>query len=213
MMHVFFGGSFDPVHEGHLQIVRHVHHVLSATFLPFNVYFLPTAGNPFKGKPTTPIHRLAMLDLAREMLNNEGVFVQICPLEIYQTPPVYTIDTVKLLHKKYPNDQLIFVMGGDSLSSLHRWKDYSELLKLVKIWAILRVDHDVPIADTILPHMSENFDEFLNGHTPIFYDRTPILAISSSAIREALASNDQLTHLPTPILNYIKHHHLYKSMV
>lgn len=213
MIRVFFGGSFDPVHDGHLGIVRHIYRTLSAQNLTFDISFLPTAGNPFKGNPTAPTHRLAMLDLACEILKNKHIIAHICPFEIHQTPPVYTIDTVKLLNKKYPNDELIFVMGGDSLSSLHRWKDYDELLKLVQIWAVARTDNDVPIDEVILPRLSEDFGEFIRGNTPIFYDDTPIIAVSSSQIRASLANGENPPHLPMPILNYIKNHQLYKSMV
>ena len=213
MIRVFFGGSFDPVHDGHLDIVRHICHILSTQNTAFEMYFLPTAGNPFKGNPTAPTHRLAMLDLSCEMLQSENIFTQICPLEIHQTPPVYTIDTVKYLNEKYPNDTLIFVMGGDSLSSLHRWKAYDKLLKLIQIWVVARADNDVPIDGVILPHMTDHFDEFLQGKSSIFYDNTPIVAISSSQIRTALAHDEHPPHLPLSILNYIKNHQLYKSVL
>lgn len=210
---MYFGGSFDPVHEGHLDIVRHVYRTLSAHELTFELSLLPTAGNPFKGNPTSPAHRLAMLDLASNILKSENIFAQICPLEIHQTPPVYTIDTVKLLNKQHPDDTLIFVMGGDSLSSLHLWKNYQEILTSVKIWAIARADNDVPIDDTILPHITHEFGKFLDGQSPIFDDRTSIVAVSSSQIRTALAHDEPTPHLSLPILNYIKNHQLYKSVL
>ncbi|MDO4451105.1 MAG: nicotinate (nicotinamide) nucleotide adenylyltransferase [Moraxella sp.] len=211
MIRVFFGGSFDPVHEGHLDIMRHIYHALSAQHTTFELSFLPTAGNPFKGNPTDPTHRLAMLDVACKILKSENIFAQICPLEIHQTPPVYTIDTVKLLNKQHPDDTLIFVMGGDSLSSLHRWKAYDELLKLVQIWAVARADNDVPIDEKVLPHITHDFGGFLDGQFPIFYDRTPIVAISSSQIRTSLANDEHPPHLPLSILNYIKNHQLYRA--
>lgn len=213
MVRVYFGGSFDPVHEGHLDIVRHVYRTLSAQHTAFELSLLPTAGNPFKGNPTAPTHRLAMLGLACNILKSENIFAQICPLEIHQTPPVYTIDTVKYLNEKYPNDTLIFVMGGDSLASLHLWKAFEEIFNFVKIWAIARADNDVPIDDTILPHITHEFGEFLDGQSPIFNDRTSIVAVSSSQIRTALTHDEHPPHLPLPILNYIKNHQLYKSVL
>lgn len=213
MMRVYFGGSFDPVHEGHLDIVHHIYRTLSAQHTTFELSFLPTAGNPFKGNPTDPTHRLAMLDLSCEMLKNEHIFTQICPLEIHQTPPVYTIDTVKLLNEKYPNDTLIFVMGGDSLASLHLWKNFEEIFNFVKIWAFARVGATGEIDEQIKNQLSDDFVNIINGQKSIFYDTTPIVAVSSSQIRTALAHDERPPHLPLPILTYIKHHQLYKTVL
>lgn len=213
MIRVFFGGSFDPVHEGHLDILRHVYRTLSAQPTAFELSFLPTAGNPFKDNPTNPTHRLAMLDLACKILKSENIFAQICPLEIHQTPPVYTIDTVKYLNEKYPNDTLIFVMGGDSLASLHLWKAFEEIFQFVKIWAFARVGTTGEIDEQIKNQLSDDFVNVINGQKSIFYDRTPIVAVSSSQIRTSLANDEHPPHLPPPILNYIKNHQLYKSVV
>lgn len=210
---LFLGGSFDPVHEGHTDMVRAVSERLTAVGCPFVVYFLPTAGNPFKGKPTDPVHRLAMLDLACQSLMTQGVQADICPLEIHQTPPIYTIDTVQELHKLYPNDELIFIMGGDSLASLHLWKDFGRIFDFVKIWAFARVGTEGEICEQILAKMTEDFGEFLTGDKAIFYDQTPIPAISSSQIRTDLQHGKTPVHLSTPILNYIKAHELYKNVL
>lgn len=212
MIRVYLGGSFDPVHEGHLDMVRGIHTRLSALNLPFTIAFLPTAGNPFKGNPTEPIHRLAMLNLACEHLIAEGITTHIRPLEIHQTPPIYTVDTVEILAKQHPNDMQIFVMGGDSLSSLHRWREYERILTFVKIWTFARMDHDEVIHADILSKISTDFDEFLT-EKPIFYDPTPIRAISSSHIRQALMNAKTPVHLPATILDYIKQHQLYQTVL
>ncbi|MDO5050683.1 MAG: nicotinate (nicotinamide) nucleotide adenylyltransferase [Moraxella equi] len=213
MKRVFLGGSFDPVHDGHLGMVRAVARHLASLGKPYEIDFLPTAGNPFKGTPTDPTHRLAMLDLACEILKSENIFAQICPLEIHQTPPVYTIDTVKYFNEKYPNDTLIFVMGGDSLASLHLWKNFEEIFNFVKIWAFARVGATREIDEQIKNQLSDDFGDFTDGQKSIFYDTTPIVAVSSSQIRTALANGEAVPHLPTPILTYIKHHQLYKTVL
>lgn len=227
MRRVFLGGSFDPVHDGHLGMVRAVARRLVSLGEPYEIDFLPTAGNPFKGKPTDPIHRLAMLDLACQSLITQGVQADICPLEIHQTPPIYTIDTVQELHKLYPDDELIFIMGGDSLASLHLWRDYKELLAYVKIWAFDRAGSDDVVPD-ILVRMTDDFGKFLQdgflkdkllktnnsfNTKSIFYDTSPVPAVSSTQIRHALAQNDKPCHLPEPIFAYIKTHELYKSVL
>ncbi|WP_066804159.1 nicotinate (nicotinamide) nucleotide adenylyltransferase [Moraxella oblonga] len=212
MIRVYFGGSFDPVHEGHLDMVRYVAKKLTAQKTPFIIYFLPTAGNPFKDNPTSPTHRLAMLDLACEMLKNEGVVAQICPLEIHQTPPIYTVDSVRTLANTYPNDERIFVMGGDSLSSLHLWKNYQEILTLVKIWAFARACNNKEVHESIVNHITTDFYQFLN-QASIFYDNSPIRAVSSSQIRQDFLENKTPTHLPCAIFDYIKQQKLYKTVI
>lgn len=209
---LFLGGSFDPVHDGHMAMIRQVAHRLSALSLDFQVAFLPTAGNPFKGNPTDSAHRLAMLDLARQSLMIQGVQADICPLEIHQTPPVYTVDTVQKMHGLYPNDVLIFVMGHDSLASLPRWKNHEQILDFVKIWSFARADNTQPISPEILAKTTEDFGKFLTSGV-IFYDPTPIPAVSSSQIRQDLADGNVPAHLPEVILAYIKQHQLYQTVV
>lgn len=232
MRRVFLGGSFDPVHDGHLAMVRLVHHCLLSLGSPFVISFLPTAGNPFKGTPTDPTHRLNMLSLACDILNNQGITASIDTSEIHQTPPIYTIDTVRALARRYPDNERIFVMGSDSLASLHLWKDYKEILTYVKIWAFDRASSDDVMPD-VLAKMTDEFakfvqdgflkDEFLQGKflktdksfntKSIFYDKSPVPAVSSTQIRHALAQGDTPCHLPRPIFDYIKTHKLYKSVL
>jgi nicotinate-nucleotide adenylyltransferase len=100
----YLGGSFDPVHNGHLQMALYVYQSL----LPIaeqqqhelQVSLLPNARSPFKADSTDPKHRLAMLKLA---IKNTPL--QINELELWQTPPVYTIDSVKTLRARYPHDE------------------------------------------------------------------------------------------------------------
>lgn len=205
---LFFGGSFDPVHDGHLDMVQAVHDRLTAQHLPFTVYFLPTAGNPFKSKPTDPTHRLAMLNVACQLLKNKHISAHICPLEIHQTPPIYTIDTVQNLATMYPNDTRIFILGGDSLANLPTWKHHDKILSFIKIWAFGRAGSST-IDDEVLANLTDDFDEFL-ADKPIFYDNTPITTVSSSQIRHALINDETPAHLPLPILTYIKQHGLYR---
>lgn len=217
MIHLYLGGSFDPVHDGHLDMMRHVSRRLSSHFFAppkFTLSFLPTAGNPFKSKPTDPIHRLAMLSLACQILHNENIHATICPLEVNQTPPVYTIDTVRTLAKNHPNEQRIFIMGGDSLANLPTWKSYQEIFGLIKIWAFARARAANDIPNEVSTRIITDFDGFLKGgHKNIFYDTTPIHDISSSHIRTLLKAGKKPPHLPQPILDYIKQHELYKNML
>ncbi|MGP9691408.1 nicotinate-nicotinamide nucleotide adenylyltransferase [Psychrobacter sp. AOP30-A2-5] len=135
----YLGGSFDPVHEGHLQMAMTVYQrllpIAKQQQRALHVSLLPNARSPFKEKSTDPKHRLAMLKLAT--LNTP---LQINELELWQTPPVYTIDSVRTLRQRYPNDSLIFIIGMDSALSLSKWKNGLELTDYVNLWVFNRDD-------------------------------------------------------------------------
>lgn len=134
----YLGGSFDPVHNGHLQMALYVYQSL----LPLakqqqrelQLSLLPNARSPFKADSTDPKHRLAMLKLAIK-----DTPLQINELELWQTPPVYTIDSVKTLRARYQHDSLIFIMGMDSARSLDKWKHGLALTDYVNLWVFNRL--------------------------------------------------------------------------
>ncbi|MBH0063897.1 nicotinate-nicotinamide nucleotide adenylyltransferase [Psychrobacter sp. SZ93C1] len=133
----YLGGSFDPVHKGHLQIAMYVYQHLLPMAKQLNhelhVSLLPNARSPFKQESTDPKHRLAMLKLAT--INTP---IQIDELELWQAPPVYTIDSVRALRQRYPHDSLIFIIGMDSALSLSKWKEGLGLTDYVNLWIFNR---------------------------------------------------------------------------
>ena len=137
----YLGGSFDPVHNGHLEVALHVYQDLLPLATQQNrtlhVSLLPNARSPFKAQSTDPAHRLAMLRLAAQ-----DTPIQINELELWQAPPVYTIDSVRALRQQYPHDCLIFIMGMDSAHSLDKWKDGLRLTDYVNLWVFNREDSD-----------------------------------------------------------------------
>lgn len=129
----YLGGSFNPVHNAHIEMAMQVYGTLApiATEQQYDlvVSLLPNARSPFKSKSTAPKHRLAMLKLAIQ-----DTPLQIDELELWQTPPVYTIDSVTTLRQRYPHDILIFIMGMDSARSLDKWKQGLQLTDYVHLW-------------------------------------------------------------------------------
>ena len=134
----YLGGSFDPVHKGHLQMAMYVYeHLLPIAKQQqreLQVSLLPNARSPFKEDSTDPEQRLAMLKLAIQ-----DTPLQVNELELWQTPPVYTIDSVKTLRARYPHDSLIFIMGMDSARSLDKWKHGLALTDHVNLWVFNRL--------------------------------------------------------------------------
>lgn len=205
----FLGGSFDPVHLGHMMMACHVFKQLSTHFATckVQVYLLPTAGNPFKGQPTCTQHRLAMLKLA-----TQDTPIHIHEYEIHQPPPVYTIDTVRHFASLYPDDRLIFIMGKDSLLALPTWKDGQKILHHANLWVFDRdITPSQTLDKTLATHLSNDINQLLTHTGVIYQDTTPIMSISSSHIRQLLTQNPSLAEpfLSPKVLAYLTSHALY----
>lgn len=234
----YLGGSFNPVHIGHLQMAQHVydtlikHPVTISDQIHIQVSLLPTARSPFKDTTIAPIHRLKMLELA-----TKHTPLDICELEIWQEPPVFTIHTVRQLRTLYPNDVLIFIIGQDSFESLAKWKDGLSLINHVNFWVFPRktTAHypSASLPNDILPlkpHLTDDIATLISqpfGH--IYQDTHIIPAISSSSIRHLfmtysaiqdkepnkivtpLPSNFLPNLLPSLVFEYIQAHHLYSK--
>lgn len=234
----YLGGSFDPVHRGHIQMALAVYNRLKSIIdshqHTLQVSVLPTARSPFKDRSSDPSHRLAMLKLA-----TANTPIDICTLELWQAPPVYSIDTVRALRQLYPNDRLIFIMGADSAASLDKWKQGLELTGYVHLWVFNRHDEggntdisNQQSADlsNLLPtplkaRITDDPNDLLsaigasptsdlkdNGNGRIYSDNTDIVAVSSSQVRDALAAinRDTLnTALDPAVYKYILEQRLY----
>ena len=185
----YLGGSFDPVHQGHLQMAMTVYQSL----LPIAeqqqrelyVSLLPNARSPFKEDSTDPKHRLAMLKLATQ---ESPLYIN--ELELWQAPPVYTIDSVQTLRARYPHDSLIFVMGMDSARSLEHWKDGLQLTDYVSLWVFDReknFDSDIDIDINIDKNVSKTeLHQSLTSQLPKL-----LQPLTIDSITELLAANPQ----------------------
>ena len=145
---VYLGGSFDPVHNAHIQMAMHVYNALlplASHQRKLHVSLLPNARSPFKDDSTAPEHRLNLLALA-----TQDTPLEVSELELWQTPPVYTIDSVRTLRQRYPKDTLIFVIGMDSARDLDKWKDGLQLTDYVHLWVFDRNEKvDIPQVRTL----------------------------------------------------------------
>ena len=129
----FYGGTFDPLHNGHISIIKN----LTESFLIRKVFLVPT-GNPYMKQFSpiaTPLQRLAMCKIG---ISNKSV--QIVDYEVNRPNPSYTIDTLNFL-KKTEKDFCIkyIVLGSDAFNELHLWKDYIQLIKSYQFIVINRV--------------------------------------------------------------------------
>ena len=226
---VWLGGSFDPVHHGHLAIIEHIYQQLQRHLpdYPKQLYLLPTAGSPLKEHPTPAADRLAMLHLASQ----DHPYLNIDETEIDMPPPVFTIDTLQLFAKRYPNDIRIFVLGEDSILSLAKWKNGFELIDWANLWVLprpaLNGRHNAVIDKTMAESLAKQVDTVLqkyvilsaasfmdslidSQYAHIYIDNYVPPHVSSSAIRMQLTAGESSNDLPLAVQAFIKQKKLYR---
>lgn len=189
----FLGGSFDPVHFGHLLAAQDAYeqHKLDRLIL------VPAAQAPLKPNDVQSSieDRLAML---RASIEWDARF-EISDLELRRGGVSYTIDSVRHFRAMYPNDELYWIIGGDQLPQLHLWKDVTELAKLVEFIFLERPGYPIKARPEIPGLRLHRCD----GH---------LLAISSTELRERTRKNLSLDYfVPHKAIVYIKEHSLYRQ--
>ena len=192
-----FGGTFDPPHLGHLMLVAEALDQLSLD----RVLWVLTPEPPHKqGQDRESLDdRLAMLHLTI----SEYPQYTLSRVDIDRPPPLYAVDTVRLLAQKYPQTELVYLIGGDSLHDLPNWHNPGELVQVVSYLGVMRrpADHaDLPALEQILPGLSQK----------ILNIDAPLLEISSSAIRTHIATGRPFRHyLPVGVYFFIRERQLY----
>ena len=191
------GGTFDPPHIGHLILAQHALDALDFSKL----LFVPAADPPHKQQETkSPVeHRLAMLDCA--IMNNPQFAMS--RVDVDRPGPHYSVDMVRLLQADYPQAELYFIMGGDSLRDLPKWHQPQEFIRLCKI-AVMRRPQTTISADM----HRETLPELAQRLTIV---DAPLIDVSSSAIVARCAAGYSIRYLvPDIVLAYIKDHQLYR---
>jgi nicotinate-nucleotide adenylyltransferase len=180
-----YGGTFNPVHHGHLILARQA----LEEFKLDRLVLVPAAESPFKiQNHSAPAgDRLAMLRLAIE---GEDRF-SVDPLEIERGGVSYSIDTVKLFRKRDPEAELFFLVGEDNAERLTEWHRFEELKKLVYFVVLSRSE------------------DFQSPEYPVVQRR---IEISSTEIRNRVANQESITYLvPESVKHYIEQHQLYQG--
>jgi len=193
-----FGGTFDPVHMGHLIVAEEVKARLNLA----EVLFVP-AGQPWlkANNLISPAeHRIRMVRLA---IADEPYF-KLSTMEIERAGPSYTVETIAELKSQIEaGDKLFFILGWDNLIQLPQWHEPSRLVRMCRLVPVPRVGYPSPDFDALeaaIPGLSQSI---------IMLD-TPQIEISSSEIRDRVARGLSIHHLvPEPVEGYIKEHRLY----
>jgi len=182
-------GSFNPIHIGHMAIANYM---LEFTDLD-RIWFVISPHNPLKEKKSllADYHRLEMVHLA---LHDE-YSMKATDIEFKLPQPSYTIDTLTHLNEKYPQHEFVVIMGGDSIGSLHKWKNYQSLINQYKIYVYAR-----PGAD---------HKNITHKNIEIFH--APQMEISASFIRNSIKDGKKIRYfLPPKVWEYIESMHFYK---
>ena len=197
-----FGGSFDPVHKGHLVLAD-----CCATQAALDkVWFVPTAHQPLK--PQGPVandeDRLAMLSLATA---DDARFI-VSDIELDRGGVSYTVDTLREICVQQPDAKLYFLMGADSLTDLPQWHKPAEICQLSTPLVVCRAGQPAPdfgvLEGLVSPQRRKEIEESL-----VEMPETPI---SSSEIRKLIAANGQWSDLvPPTVSEYIGSKQLYGS--
>jgi len=200
---VLFGGTFDPVHVGHMIVARRIAEACGFE----RITFVPAAHPPHKGAPETPAEdRLAMLRLA---IAGEELF-DICEDELSREGASYTFDTLAGLRERHGEAvQLYWIIGADMLADLPNWHRAAEVIALARIVVACRPPWHERM-DGIVSQLAQRFGPEAGRRLAEAVVQTPLLDISSTDIRRRVAGGLSIRHLvPEPVRAYITAHGLY----
>lgn len=194
------GGTFDPIHLGHLAMAESAREFFELD----KILFIPSANPPHKVEQdvTPAVHRVMMTFLATK--SNEKF--EVSQAEILRGGISYTIDTMKELHEKFGEEtELFFIIGADSLKDLPTWHKARELVKKCHFIAAGRPGTEINFSE-----LEEFFGE-INFNRHIHKLVTPGLEISSTDIRERVKAGHSIKYLvPEVVEEYILKEQLYK---
>jgi|SRR5690554_580742 nicotinate-nucleotide adenylyltransferase len=194
-----FFGTFNPIHVGHLIVANYMAEYTNLD----EVWFVITPHNPHKKKKSLleDYHRHEMVEMALESYPK----LKASTIEFGMPQPNYTVNTMVVLEEKYPNYRFSLIMGADNLKSLHKWKNFEVLLKHYKIFVYPRISNQ-EITDTL-----PEFEIEKTETTGIYKVEAPIIELSSTFIRKAIASKKEVRPmLSGKVWEYIDLMNFYK---
>jgi len=209
-----FGGTFDPIHYGHLRAAEEIRQILSLN----KIYFIPSAVPPHKKDSNiTPAEdRLKMLRLAIEGNEHFG----ISEFELENKAPSYTVDTLEHLTVVYPDLEFYFIVGNELFNQIESWKDYSRLFELCSFAVITRPGFSDLDSNKIPLALKDDFRYYKKIENVISYTKSSLkdivfteirgIEISSTDIRNFVKSKKSIKYLvPNKVEKFIITEKLY----
>lgn len=195
------GGTFDPVHNGHLMLAQYAYRQFGLD----QVWFLPNGCPPHKSQDTIEsetYHRAQMVRLAIK----DVPYFQMSSYELEQDRTSYSYETMEYFHQRYPEDSFAFIIGADSLFAIESWKCPEKLLAVCDILAAYRDDKGTPEMMSQIEYLENKY------HAKIQLLETPVMDVSSHEIRKKIKDGENVTGLiPGAVEEYIARHNLFKD--
>jgi nicotinate-nucleotide adenylyltransferase len=212
-----YGGTFDPVHKGHVEVARRVLELFELA----EVLFVPACVPPHKSGISSAFHRFAMLALA----TNEDARLRISTVELDEPERPYAVDTVERLQNKMGAERrLFFMIGADSWSEITTWHEWQRLLRMCDLIAVTRPGFElsanipegaarvVDVSGMSRSEISKMLDD--QSGPKVFLTDAAMVATSATAIRAAArAGESKLLRemVPAAVATYIEKYELYKN--
>ncbi|NLL81480.1 MAG: nicotinate-nucleotide adenylyltransferase [Tissierellia bacterium] len=192
------GGTFNPIHMGHLIISEHIRQVFPLD----KVIFIPSSDPPHKDQENL-IPAYNRYEMTRLAIQSNPCF-EISDIELKREGKSYTFDTIHAIKNEMPLDELYFIIGADILYELNTWKDISGIFKKIKFILVGRnriEDHKI----------IKKIEEYNKGYnSSIYYIKGPHIEISSTLIRELVKEGKSIKYLvPKEVEGYIIENNLY----
>jgi nicotinate-nucleotide adenylyltransferase len=195
-----FGGSFDPIHRGHIEPVQAARKALGLE----RVIYLPTAVPPHKpGRILAPAHaRYAMVEMA--LLEEEGLYAST--FELTMGRPAYTIETLEHFREAMPGVDLHLLIGGDSYADLDHWVRWREIVDAARLVVLTRPGWTLEEAS-----LSPGLADLARSGRVVFLGQPPV-DVSSTRLREMFARGEQppAGTVPLSVVRYVQKYDLYR---
>ena len=210
-----YGGTFDPVHTGHVEVARRVLQLFEIE----KVLFIPAQMAPHKvGRPVTdPLHRYAMLALATQ----DDSRLSISTFELDAPDRRYTVDTVERFQQMLgESTELFFIMGADSWSEITTWREWERLLSITNHIVVTRPGYDPAathvgaLEERIVDLRGEKTSPRAEGAKKIFFTDAVMKDVSATNIRRLANEGryDELDQMvPRSVANYIRKYEIYRN--
>jgi len=207
----WLGGTFDPIHDGHLDVARAAHRALSLD----TVHLVPARVPPHRPAPLASVdHRLAMVTLAAALHD----WLRVSTIELAGDGPSYTMETLDRLSDSGVDLRVLHVIAGaDAFAGILTWKDATVLLDRCHFVVVSRPGHPAPALRQALPGLASRMID-TNGcvhpaQPSIFLVDAPTAPVSSTEVRARAAAGYSLEGLiPPTVATYIEQHELYRGV-
>jgi nicotinate-nucleotide adenylyltransferase len=186
-----FGGTFDPVHNGHTKIIQNL-----LKLLPFDeIKVIPNGQPPHRTSVCSNNDRLEMVNLAFKGINQ----ISVDEREIHREGPSYAIHTAREILEEYHQDNIIWIMGSDAFSEIDTWFEWEDFLNIINILVMARpgseIDSTSMAGTLILERQTSNIDDLSYGAGKILIVDIDPINISSTQVRSNLAAGETVNEL------------------